>query len=161
MEKNSKKIKYCFDSSSFINSWSRYYPYKIFPAVWSGLELLIDQGRLVVPKEVKKEILAGNDDLKIWFNANSSCVVDIDKEQLKLVSEIVNKYPRVSSYNKPKPNHADPFVVALAKLKNIVLVTDEKPNGDKINPAIPDLCKEYKIKYCNMILFFEMEGWSF
>lgn len=161
MEKNNEKTRYCFDSSAFINSWNRFYPYKIFPAVWDNLELLIKQGRLIVPKEVEKEIQAGNDDLKIWFRENNSCVIGYDERQIKLVSEIVNKYPRVSSYNKPKPNHADPFIVALAKLEDVILVTMEKPNGDKFNPAIPDLCNEYKVKYCDMIRLFEIEGWLF
>jgi hypothetical protein len=153
--------KYCFDSSAFIDSWGRYYPPAIFPTLWDNLVELIDQKKLIVAKEAEKELIAGNDDLTAWFKKHSLCVIPYNTEQLQIASEIVNKYPKVSQYHRVKPNHADPFVVALAKLENAIVVTWEGPNGSSLNPAIPDLCREHKIEYINMIGLFTKESWSF
>ncbi len=155
------KTKYCLDSSAFIDSWRRYHPPKVFPTLWDGLSELVATGQVIVCKEVEKEIMAGNDELKAWFKLNKKCVVPYDSKQLAIVSEIVNKYPKVSQYHKIRPAHADPFVVALAKAENATVVTWEGPNGSLVNPQIPDLCKEYKIGYVNMVELCEREGWSF
>ncbi|MDO8571902.1 MAG: DUF4411 family protein [bacterium] len=156
-----EKIKYCLDSSAFIDSWRRYYPPKVFPTLWEGLSELIVSGRIIVCKEAEKEIMNGNDELKTWFKLNKKCVVPYDNNQLVIVSEIVNKYPKVSQYNKPRPAHADPFVVALAKARNATVVTWEGLNGSSDNPAIPNLCREYQVSWCNMVDLCEREGWSF
>lgn len=155
------KSKYCFDTSAFIDSWRRFYTPSIFPTLWEQLSELMKSGQIVVPKEAEKEIVAGNDELKTWFKFSNSCVRAYTLAQLKIVTEIVNKYPKVSQYNKIKPIHADPFVVALAKIENATVVTWEGSNGSKDNPRIPDLCKEFEVECCNMIGFFEKEGWSF
>lgn len=152
---------YCFDSSAFIDTWRRYYPQKHFPTLWEGISSLISEGRIVVPKEAEKEIIAGNDELKAWFKQNLMCVKPYTQEQIVVVSEIVNKYPRVSQYNKVKPIHADPFVVALAKIDGATVVTWEGPNGSTDNPHIPDLCKEYQIPVVSMLGVFENEEWYF
>lgn len=153
--------KYCFDSSAFINSWVLYYPPQSFSILWENITTLITEGRIIVCKEAEKEILAGNDDLVPWFKKNKSCVQPYTDEQIKTVATIVNKYPKVSQYHKIKPQHADPFVVALAKAENAIVVTWEGANGSTINPSIPVLCKEFKVECCNMVGLIQREGWIF
>jgi hypothetical protein len=157
-----EKPIYCFDSSAFIDSWGRYYHYKFFPTLWDDLlNGLIESGRIIVTKEAQKELIAGADELTDWFKLRASCVVPFDPAQIAVVAEIVTKYPKVSQYHKPRPNHADPFVVALAKCKNAVVVTWEAPNGSTVNPSIPSLCNEFGVKYCDLLGVFESEGWRF
>lgn len=158
---NHSETIYCFDTSAFINSWHRYHTPKVFPAIWEKISELVKSGRIIVCKEVQKEINNGNDDLKTWFRSVNSCVQPYDTTQFGIVAAIVNKYPKVSHYNKPKPVHADPFVIALAKVKNATVVTWEGGGGDPLNPKIPSLCKENGVDSCNMIQFFEKEGWTF
>lgn len=153
--------KYCFDTSAFVDSWRRFYNPSVFPTLWDKLSELMNDGRIIVPKEAEKEILAGNDDLKTWFKSNNTCVQPYTENQLKIVTAIVNKYPKVSQYHKPRPVHADPFVVALAKVENAIVVTWEGPNGSTTNPSIMDLCREYNVHCYNMVKFFESERWSF
>lgn len=121
----------------------------------------MEEGRLMVPKEAEKEILNGNDELKSWFKVHNDCVRPYTEEELVIVRNIVNKYPNVSQYKSVRSVHADPFVVALAKVEDAIVVTWEGPNGSKDTPAIPDLCKEYEIEWCTMVGLFEREGWSF
>ncbi len=160
MEK-SKDKKYCFDSSAFINSWRIHYRPSTFNKLWEKLGGFIEQGSILIPDEVKKEIKAGNDELTVWFKNFDSYAIAPTTEQIEIVTDIVNKYPLVSQYRKPRPFHADPFVVALGKLTETTVVTYERKNGSSENPSIPDLCEEYKVKCCTISDFFEKQGWQF
>lgn len=153
--------KYCFDSSVLMVGWRLHYPPSSFRPLWDKLAALIKDGRIIVPKEVEKEILAGDDDLKAWFKLNDNCVQPYTAEQIMVVSKIVNKYPKVSQYHKDRSRHADPFIVALAKAEGAVVVTYEGPNGNSANPSITTLCEEEGIECCNMSGFFEKEKIEF
>lgn len=153
--------KYCFDTSAFINGWRLHYKPQTFAALRDHIGTLMENRSVVVPEEVEKEIGAGTDDLVIWFKPHRKCVLPISEDQLAIVSEIVNKYPLVSQYKKPKPYSADPFVVAVAKLEGRVVVTYEKENKSSQNPNIPDLCKEHRVECCDLASFFEKEGITF
>lgn len=54
---------------------------------------------------------------------------------------------------------ADPFLVASAKIKQAILITEEtkKPNGSKI----PNICEYFKIPCFNLEGFMERENWEF
>lgn len=154
--------KYCFDSCAIMDSWNRYYPPVFFPSLWTKIQDLIDSERLFISKEVEKEIIAGNDDLKPWIRSNIKCVVPFSADQINIVRSIINKYPKVAKYNKPKPNHADPFIIALAKLNKLTVVTLEGKSGDgALDPKVPNLCDEYGVDCCNMLGLFENENWKF
>ena len=162
MSDERKKSKYCFDTDTLAASWRRYYRPSSFESLWDELGDMLKTGVILVPEEVKKEIGAGKDDLVSWIKKFCPQTVAIDEKQLEIVSEIVNKYPVVSQYKKPRPNHADPFVVAVAKVYGVEVVTFEKAkNGSSVNPAIPDLCHEYGVSCCSMPDFFEKESISF
>lgn len=60
-----------------------------------------------------------------------------------------------------KKNSADPFVIALAKEKLCTLVTEEKRNGNKDTPKIPDICDVYAIKCIDFVSFSREEKLSF
>lgn len=160
MEDQSKR-NYCFDTSAFTDSWRRYYKPNSFRIIWDRIGELIKEGRILVPEEVKKEIGAGKDELITWFKQYHSNVAPVTAEQIAIVSEIVNKYPLVSQYKKPRAYHADPFVVALGKTTSTTVVTYEKRNSSNDHPAVPDLCKEYGVECCSLADFFENEGWEF
>ena len=50
---------------------------------------------------------------------------------------------------------ADPFIIALAKVKNACVVTEEakKPNS----PSIPNICEEFEIECTNLEGFMTKE----
>lgn len=156
-----KKPKYCFDTDTLASSWRRHYRPETFEPLWDRLGLMMKEGVILVPEEVKKEIGVGKDALVSWLKTHCPNYVAIDKKQLEIVAEIVNKYPGVSHYKKPRPNHADPFVVAIGKLYSVTVVTFESGGGGPTNPSIPALCREYGVKCCTMADFFEKEGLAF
>ena len=159
MEDHEKR--YCFDTSAFTDSWRRYYKPNSFKVLWNRIGDLIKTGKILIPEEVKKEIGAGNDELITWFKQYHTHIATVSAEQIAIVTEIVNKYPLVSQYKKPRAYHADPFVVALGKITSSIVVTYEKRNGDNNHPAVPDLCKEYRVECCSLADLFEIEGWEF
>jgi hypothetical protein len=162
MKEGIQKSKYCFDTDTLAASWRRYYRPSSFEALWDRLGDMMKRSIILIPEEVKKEIGAGKDELVTWMKRYCPRCVAIDDAQLRIVSQIVNKYPAVSQYKKPRPNHADPFVVAVAKIHGLEVVTFEKTkNASTVNPAIPDLCAEYGVTCCAMPDFFEKEGISF
>lgn len=156
-----KKIKYCFDTTTLADSWRRYYRPSAFGELWVKVGELIESGIVLIPEEVKKEIGVGNDDLVTWLKNYHPYVIPISKDQIEVVSDIVNKYPLVSQYKKPRPYHADPFVVAVGKIYSCTVVSYERGNNSKDHPRIGDLCEEYKVDFCSVSDFFERQGWKF
>ena len=114
-----------------------------------------------MPIEAKKEILNGNDGLCDWIKNNDSCIKGYTAEQLKIAQEIVTKYPKAAQYKKIKPYHADPFVIALAKVENAIVVTFEGNTGNPNDPKIPMLCKEFGVECFDLIGFFKKENIEF
>jgi len=161
MNKGRDKRKYCFDTNTLTDSWRTHYRPIIFKELWDQIGAKIEAGLILIPKEVRKEIGAGNDPLISWIKKYDSFIIPISEEQIEIATEIVNKYPLVSQYRKPRANHADPFVVAVAKIYECSVVTFEKRNGSPVHPAIPDLCQEHGINCCSIADFFNIEGWHF
>lgn len=155
------QTRYCFDTSAFIDSWSRYYSPDTFEPLWTQLNVMITSEQILIPNEVKKEIGVGKDDLAQWFKQFHSKVTHVSAEQIVTVAEIVNKYPLISHYKKVKPFHADPFVVAVAKEYRCKVVSWESSNKSVDHPKIPDLCREYTIEHLSMPQFFKEMSWSF
>lgn len=157
-----KQKKYCFDTCAFVDSWHRYYSPKVFSALWDNLVECIEKDEIIIPKEVYKEVMVGKDEIANWLKKSKKCIYPYSTEQFKTVTKILSKYPQVSQYHKPtRPNHADPFVVALAHETESTVVTWEVPNGSSSNPSVPTLCKEFGIKCHSMLSFLEEKGWQF
>jgi hypothetical protein len=54
---------------------------------------------------------------------------------------------------------ADPFVIAMAKIRSGCVVTEE---AKKENAArIPTVCEHFGIAWCNIEGFMEAQGWEF
>lgn len=162
----SDKSIYVIDSSSLIEL-NIHSPIDVFPIVWEKLEKLINNGLLIAPKEVLKEITMQDDKLSDWVKKQKNFFKDITPEQLKIVSEILQKYPSI--INIERKYDADPFVIALAiemardQQKTIIairkiVVTEEKLS---LKIRIPRICKDFNIECMNVIDMFRNEGIKF
>ena len=78
------KNYYVIDSCSLIEL-NRKYPIDIFPTVWKKVEILIDNGFLVSPKEVLKEIEKGDDNLKEWAKKQTKLFKNLSARQIQIV----------------------------------------------------------------------------
>jgi len=143
--------KYVFDTNIFIILKNQYPPdISIFVPLWEKIEEYFENGIIISSDEVIDEIEKGNDSLKEWAKAHSFSFFSSDEPIQKIVREILQKFSALVTKPK-KTNNADPFLIALAKLKNCTLVTEEK-GGTEVNPNIPYICNHYEIR---CIKFFD------
>ena len=161
------RICYIIDTSSLIEL-NQHNPMDVYPGVWQKMKGLVNSKRLFAPREVLDEINRFDDSLAKWSKKQGKMFKEPTGEQIKIVKEILKKYP--SLINKGKRYAADPWVIALAiemihdpqralvEVKRIV-VTEEKIRGDKIK--IPYVCEEYSIEAIAILDMFRMEGWKF
>ena len=153
-------MKYSIDTSALLDGWIRYYPPDIFPALWTNLDGLIFERRLVATEEVLFELEKKDDGLYKWANERQEMFVPLDNQIQLAVATILRDYERLVDTSKNRSN-CDPFVIALAQVVNCIVVTGEKASGTLKRPRIPDVCVELGIETINLIQLIRKEGWIF
>lgn len=159
---------YVIDSSSLIEL-SRMNPMDIYESVWKNLEVLLENGFLISPEEVMKEVSKKDDELRNWTKQHKKMFIQLDEFQIQKVIEIQSKYPSFVDPDKENPV-ADPFVIALALEKDPqqtiipmekkrIVVSEEKLRGNKIK--IPYVCQQYDIECIDVFELFRREKWKF
>jgi rRNA maturation endonuclease Nob1 len=158
---------YIIDTSSLI-ALNRNNPMDVYPGVWHKMEYLIKSNRLFAPKEVLNETRKFDDSLFEWGKKQNKMFVEPTSKQIKIVKDILSKYPSLIKLDKIYA--ADPWVIALAiemvsspqttlvEIKRIV-VTEEKIRGNKIK--IPFVCNDFGIEAIDILDMFRIEGWKF
>jgi len=165
----SAKNYYVIDTSSLIEL--KKFPNDVFPSLWKNMEALIAEGFMISHKEVLKELSYQDDTLKKWAQKQKKFFKELDAYQIKIVKEILKKYPSLAKSESESPS-ADPFVIALAielerdpqktldpSVKKRVVVSEERLRGMRVR--IPFVCKEYGIECITMIEMCRSEGWKF
>ena len=150
---------YCFDTSAFIETWTRDYPPDVFPGVWDGIGDLIRNGKLISPDMVRRELREKSDLVSEWTEQFANLFVDPDVEQIEQVRMIVNRFPRIIEERRAR-NEADPFVIGLAYLRGLVCVTEES-TGNDTNIRIPYVCKRLGVDCVDTLALMRREGWQF
>lgn len=111
---------FVFDTSAFINGWRDHYPPATFPGVWGLIAAGLEDGRIVAPREVFREIERMDDEVFEWARARSDRFVD---PTIGVQGEVGAIYAQF-----PKPgvrDAADPWVIAEARVRNFIVVTYE------------------------------------
>jgi Domain of unknown function (DUF4411) len=132
-------MTWCFDTSAFIEPWVRLYPPDIFGPVWDKVDELGEAGVITAPADVLLEIAKQKDDLHDWANARQDLFQTPDREVMEVFTAIVNDHPDFMKINSTKSG-ADPFVVALAEVKELTVVTYETMAKQNAAPKIPNVC---------------------
>lgn len=151
---------YVIDTSALLDGWVRYYPPDVFPSLWSHLEEMITSGELLSPDEVLSELSQKDDAVHKWAKTNGAMFVALDEEIQEATAEILAEFPRLVGAMKDR-NRADPFVIALAKTKQAVVVTGEKSAGTRDRPRIPTVCNHFGISHCTLLELIREKGWTF
>ncbi len=144
-------MKYVFDANIFINLQRRQ-PIDLYKPLWEIISKLMRGGIIISSAEVLDEINRGNDELKTWVKQREDCFIESDVEIQLCVRDILKQDRGLIDGGK-KNNCADPFVIALAKLRKAKVVTEESPSGSENAPKIPDVCKKHGIEYLNFVDF--------
>ena len=148
---------YCIDTSSLIAAWSERYPPANFPTFWQLFENLVEEGRALCPEDVRREIRKKTDGLARWLDDHRSLVHELDEDVMEEASRILAEFPWLTK-NLPGRNAADPFVIALAKVRGATVVTQEAP-GTPRKPRIPLVCRSYGIGCLDLLGLIQEESW--
>lgn len=121
---------------------------------------MIKGGELFSPDEVLSELSQKDDAIYKWARANRTMFVPLDEEVQRATQEILGVFPRLVGAMKDR-NRADPFVIALAKVKEAIVVTGEKSIGTPDRPRIPIVCDHFGIGHRTMLELIREKGWTF
>jgi hypothetical protein len=149
---------YCIDTSSLIAAWQERYPIENFPSFWNKMDQLISDKRLIAPIEVLSEMKKRSDELHAWLKARPQMFRELDDAiQIEAV-QVLTQFPRLVGERKLRTS-ADPFVIALARVENLSLVTDEKRTGNADRPNIPDVCLSLAMTSMSVLDLIKAEKW--
>ena len=146
--------------SMFIQSWRRYYPIDVFPSVWEKMDDLINEGAIVAIDEVRGELERKDDEALAWVAERNYLFMPISDAIQQAVKEVLRRYPRLLDTRKNRSG-ADPFVIALAMVEGLTVVTDEKETGSPSKPNLPDACAGLGVRCISILDMLREEGWKF
>lgn len=152
-------MKWCFDTSALIEPWQRRYPPDVFGSVWDTLEELANKQLIIAPEEVKFELAAQKDDLYNWACGLNGFFAPTDRKLIELQAEIVNDHPGLIKYNSTKSG-ADAWVIALAEMHGIPVVTYENKAKKNAAPRIPDVCEARGLKVVDLVDVLRNNGFK-
>jgi hypothetical protein len=154
-------LKYSVDTSALLDGWRRYYPPDVFPPVWEKIDELIEGEILVASEEVILELKRKDDDVYGWAKERSGMFVpSADKDIQIAVSRILADHKKLIDERKNRSG-ADPWVIAVAQVRECAVLTGEKPTGNPKRPNIPDVCSALGIRWINMLQLFREQHWVF
>lgn len=153
---------YSVDTSALLDGLERYYPEAAFPALWGKIDELVTDGRFLLSDEVWDEARKRDAAAKIWCDQHgkTSLVVPTDGVIVKEVQDILVGFPRLVANMKGR-NRADPFVIAVARLRGATIVTGEGPDGTQKRPKIPFIAQALNVPCIRFLDIIRREGWTF
>ena len=149
------KAKYVFDTNVFINM-QRHYPVDVLPSLWEKISAFIEDGLVVSCDEVFDELSIADDAMKEWAKQRKKAFIASGMDVQHLVRTILTTHSELLTGTK-KANGADPFVIAHAKLKGRILVSDETRAGNGQPPKIPNVCEAYGVQVIKFMEFMRRE----
>lgn len=155
---------YYIDSSSLIEIQQRY-PLNVFPTIWNKVSDLVDQKRLIAPREVFSELKVKSDEIFAWSKRHKKMFKKIDN--YTLVQQIIKKCPWIIDVKKSSTSQADPYVVALVISESIkqkgTLTHFTTPDTNFMVAEDNDIIQASKVFGLNSIKIlnlFRNEKWS-
>jgi hypothetical protein len=122
------------------------------------MEDLINAKRLVSPVEVLNEMQKRSDELHAWLKARGEMFRELEDEIQIEAANVLAQFPRLVGQRKLRTS-ADPFVIALARVAGLKIVTDEKPTGSLDRPNIPDVCAAMGMSCVGLLELIKAEKW--
>lgn len=153
-------MPFCLDANVFIQAHRFYYAFDIAPSFWEGLLFHAENGNICSPIAVFHEI-SGDDELAQWVKEYRTILFEEPDDQINDIFAQIANY--VSENYEPHQiaeflDGADPWVIAHAKSKNYIVVTQEKLKVEERSPAtglisgkikIPNICSVFDVQWIN------------
>ena len=143
------------------------FPEDVFPSLWERLDTLIGEGRFIAPREVLREVEAGDDEITRWAKAHRTMFVELDEPTGQCIEELLEAFEGLRDTVRQGPRLADPVVVALCLARSradtrneYVVVTQENKKGPG-SLQIPNLCEPFDLTSIKVMELFRREGFRF
>lgn len=149
------------DTSAYINGQRDHLPLATFPSVWRLIEAAIDDRRIILPREVYRELTAQDDTLAAWIKERSAMVVEPSQQVQREAGRLMSEFPKPGVRNS-----ADPFIVAEARLRSFAVSTYEGRSFSGIPTArwarsMPGICQRFHVACCTLPEALELLGAEF
>ena len=157
-----REIKYCLDTSVFIESWRQYYAPDVFPTLWRRLSEGLQAGILVSSDVVLQELSRKDDDIYQWCRQFPESFIEASESIQLGQQHIVSQFTRMVAEGKMiGSSYADPWVVATGIEVGCSIVSFERLPASEQKPKIPYVCKELGVQHKTLLEVMQAEGWSF
>jgi hypothetical protein len=147
------------DTSAILGAWIRRFPRDVVPTFWVKFEALIDDGVVVCSSEVLDELERQSDEPLAWLKERKHMIRELTPEVIQAATVLVNEHPILKAGS--TKNQADPFVVALAQVEDLVVISDEQPDAKAKQIKIPNLCEKIGLEHVDLFGFARRERWTF
>lgn len=151
---------YSFDTSSLLNGRRDLLPPGTFVTLWSNIESMIATGGMRCVDEVRSELARRDDAIHHWAKLQPDLFVPLTPDVQRAAREVLSAHPKLVGVGGGR-NSADPFVIALARSRAGVVVTEETLSGNINKPRIPDVCDAMGVTWLNLVRFVQQQGWTF
>jgi len=150
-------MSYLLDSNVFIEAHRNYYAFDLCPGFWDSVIWHHENGRLMSLDKVRAEIVHETDALVDWIHVkmpSSGFAVSSD-------AEVITEFGKIQAWANAQTQFtdaarsefasvADAWLVAYAKIHNLILVTHEVFSADaKKRIPLPNVCKAFDVNYTN------------
>ncbi len=152
-------LKYVLDANIFITAARTYYSFDFGNKFWDFLKTQAENGYICSIDKVLREIEKVDDALKNWaindFNEyfKTTEINDIIENYSDIVNYVAspNSHYTEGAINEfLKEENSDAWIIAFAKQKNLIVVTEERSNPQaKRKVFIPDVCEHFNIHCVN------------
>ena len=154
---------YALDTSALMDWHDRYYAADTFPGLVMLVDGLIAQGRLISAELVHDEVKKmGSTSLQNWAKTCAN-IFDPTSNHLAQALSIEGQFPALQDPN-AQFDEADAYVIALAQMRQAIVVTAETPAATKRKPRrsmyIPDVCAALGMTSISNLGTMRREGWK-
>ncbi|MDT3683738.1 MAG: DUF4411 family protein [Pseudorhodoplanes sp.] len=151
-------MAYCIDTSCIIAAWEERYPLENFPKFWLLFEQAIADGKILAPEPVLDETEPKSAELYSWLKEHDGMFLPLEDAIQLQAKAVLAKHPRLVAAKKQRTS-ADPFVIATATVRRLMIVTEERPTGNLNRPNIPDVCGDFGVTYMSLLQMIRAEKW--
>ena len=150
----SQSPRYILDADSFIRAKREHYAFDICPGYWDALLREFRRNRLMSIVPIRKELARGKDALADWvknqvpdafFMPVDDVVVQI--AYAKIIQGVQDSKQYSTAAKQKFASGADPWLVAFASTKSLVLVTYEVSAAEsKAKVKLPDVARRFQVE---------------
>ena len=151
---------YSVDTSALIDGLERNYFEASFPGIWENVADMVAMGRFFISQEVLEEAKKRDLAVKEWCERDTTgkLIVPTDSTVANEVARVLRDHERLVMNMKGR-NRADPFVIAVARIRNATVVTGEGSDGTEKRPKIPYICDRLGLPCIRFADLIRHEGW--